>query len=202
MQRMTWNDLDDGVPSGASWILLTGARGLCDEQAFARLDPERLQCDWAASCGVTWECGLEPLAAGDAHTFGTRAFAAGARATVAFWRPASATTLWFALTGGALLCRGESLRRALRDVELDAGRSADRTALRLTRYGAMTGDRCRIVDELLALEEVTPEIRSLGSALVAPAPTTRLGRGVRASFALDQLPLAVAWARSLARTAG
>jgi hypothetical protein len=199
--RLTWNDLSGGIRSDEPWTLVTGSRGLCDESVFATLDPEQLDCDWAASSGLTWDCGDEPLAAGDMHTFGTRAFAAGERSTVAFWRPPSATALWYALTGGALLCRSASLQRALRDVELPQARDADRTLLRLTRHGAMTGERCRVVPALLAVEDVAPEIRSLGSALGTPAGADRLARGVRASFANAQLHLAVAWARSLYRHA-
>lgn len=65
----------------------------------------------------------------------------------------------------------------------------------------MSGERCRIVHELLGVEDVAPEIRSLGSAFGTPSQANRLGRGVRASFANGQLHLAVAWARWLDRAA-
>jgi hypothetical protein len=187
------------VEPGTEWTLIVNRRGLCDEAGFAELDESDFDFDWAASCGVSQECGGEPLLAGDTLTFGTRAFEDGLRTTVAYWMPAPAHALLCLLAGGALLCRSERLAAACRRMPL-AEPPEEGLIVRLTRRAAALGDRCHVLPELLAIEEELPETKLLRRGFDGVAPGTRLARGVRASFREGQLATAVSWARHLARS--
>jgi hypothetical protein len=178
------------------WVLLHGSRGLCNPDAVAQLDASNCPFDFATSCGVTRDCGAEPLSAGDDGLRGMRAFADAERVTVAFWLPPSARQNWFALTGGALLARASRLEEIVR--ELGAlPQSMDLLALALTRRAASDGDRCAVLPDLLSVEELLPEVRSLGAAFPVHAHDVRLARGLRASFREDEAGFAIRWARSL-----
>lgn len=183
--------------STREWTLLQGARGVCDPSALAELDTSARPFDFAASCGITRDCGGEPLFAGDEGLRGTRAFADAGRVTVAFWLPPAEET-WFALTGGALLARTRRLREILAEIPV-LPESMDLAVLAITRKAAMDGDRCAVLPELLAVEAVAPEARSLGAAFPAHAVHARVARGLRGSFREVEARFAVRWARALMR---
>jgi hypothetical protein len=178
------------------WVLLHGTRGLCNPEALAELDTAGFQFDFATSCGITRDCGDEPLSAGDDGLCGTRAFADAERVTVAFWLPPRVQTSWFALTGGALLARASRLDEIMGQMAALPA-TMDLAALGITRRAAANGDRCAVLPELLAVEEVVPEVRSLGAAFPVYANGVRLARGLRGSFREDEARFAVRWARSL-----
>jgi hypothetical protein len=181
---------------GREWVLLHGSRGLCNPDALADLDSAGFQFDFATSCGITRDCGDEPLSAGDDGLRGTRAFADAERVTVAFWLPPRAQANWFALTGGALLARASQLEEIVGQMTALPA-SVDLAALAITRRAAANGDRCAVLPELLAVEDQAPEVRSLGVAFPAHAHDVRLARGLRGSFRKDEARFAVHWARSL-----
>jgi hypothetical protein len=181
------------------WVLLHGTRGLCNPDSLAELDTAGCQFDFAASCGITRDCGGEPLSAGDDGLRGTRAFADAERVTVAFWLPPPAHENWFALTGGALLARASRLKQIVGEMGV-LPESMDLAALAITRRAAMGGARCAVLPELLAVEELVPEVRSLDAAFPAHALGVRLARGLRGSFKEDEAKFAVRWARSLMRS--
>jgi hypothetical protein len=178
------------------WVLLHGPRGLCNPESMAELDTASVPFDFAASCGITRDCGGEPLSAGDDGLRGTRAFADAKRVTVAFWLPASAHESWFALTGGALLARAIRLKEIVTEMG-DLPESMDLAVLAITRKAAMGGARCAVLPELLAVEDLVPEVRSLGAAFPARTDSVRLARGLRGSFREDEAKFAVRWAHSL-----
>ena len=181
------------------WVLLHGSRGPCNPELLAGLDPATFQFDFAASCGILRDCGGEPLSAGDDGLRGTRAFADADRVTVAFWLPAPAHANWFALTGGALLARASRLGEIVAEVGVLPDWT-DLATLAITRRAAMEGDRCAVLPELLAVEELAPEARSLGVSFPAHAGDIRLARGLRGSFREDEVGFAVRWARALMRS--
>jgi len=178
------------------WVLLHGPRGLCDPDSLTDLNPANDAFDFAASCGIACDCGDEPLSAGDDGLRGTRAFADGERVTAAFWLPPGAQRNWFALTGGALLARSIRFREIVQEMR-SFPPSLDLAVLAITRTAAMAGDRCAVLPELLAVEELVPEVRSLGTAFPPQAHGIRLARGLRGSFRKDDAKFAVRWARAL-----
>lgn len=180
----------------SGWVLLHGHRGLCNPRTLAALDARTCEFDFAASCGIVRDCGDEPLSAGDDGLRGTRAFADVERVTVAFWLPPPAQENWYALTGGAVLARANRLAEIVGELAF-LPESIDLAALVITRRAAVDGDRCAVLPELLAVEELAPEVRSLGAAFPAHADGVRLARGLRASFRHDEAGFAVHWARSL-----
>jgi hypothetical protein len=181
------------------WVLLHGLPGLCNPDSLAELDTTSCQFDFAASCGITRDCGGEPLSAGDDGLRGTRAFSDAERVTVAFWLPPPAQENWFALTGGALLARASRLKEIVGEMGV-LPKSMDLATLAITRRAAMDGARCGVLPELLAVEDLVPEVRSLGAAFPAHADSVRLARGLRGSFRQDEAKFAVRWARSLMRS--
>lgn len=180
------------------WIVLHGRHGLCDADSLATLESADVPFDFASSCGITRDCGNEPLSAGDDGLRGTRAFFDADRVTVAFWLPPLAQESWFALTGGAVLARAGALREVAAEIGV-LPNSVDLATLAITRRAAIGGYRCGVLPELLAVEDGVPEARSLGATFPAHTPGVRLARGLRGSFREDEARFAVTLARRLAR---